>query len=404
MTQPDLAYRGSITSRWHLVKLGELGVNESAFADGPFGSHLKTVHYRPTGARVVRLQNIGLGKFLNEDKAYVALDHYKKLERHRVEPGDIVVAALGDGARPAGRACVIPYDFGSGIVKADCFRVRLPKSIVHGEYLVLVMNSPPFLRQVADQMRGATRPRMTLGILRNCLIPLPSLEEQRRIAAILSEQLAIAERARAAASHQRDLLNATIIALVRDSLSRGSRTTVRLETCLAEVCKGIGSSWNLYPVLGATRDGLAPGKEGVGKQPERYKFVEGGTIFYNPMRILLGSIAMIDGEDAPGITSPDYVAFRCDPRVLHYRWFYYWLRSPFGERFIKGLTRGAVRERLLFNRLTAASIEVPGIEAQRAIADRMPLIRETIRRVDEQLKLTEGLPSAFLRRAFSGSM
>lgn len=84
--------------------------------------------------------------------------------------------------------------------------------------------------------------------------------------------------------------------------------------------------------------------------------------------------------------------------------FYYWLRSLYGENFIKGLTRGAVRERLLFKRLAVASVEVPGIEAQHEFAKQVRLIQEAISKTDEQIELVEKLPSAYLRRAFAGSV
>jgi type I restriction enzyme S subunit len=200
---------------------------------------------------------------------------------------------------------------------------------------------------------------------------------------------------------QRAALQNLIGALMRHSLVIGGTKLMSLSDCLVEINKGVGESWKSYPVLGATRAGLAPAKEAVGKQPQRYKLVDEGTIFYNPMRILLGSIAVIDSGDFPGITSPDYVVFKCEPDVLHHRWFYHWLRSHFGEVFIKGLTRGAVRERLLFKRLAVASIEVPSIEAQRNFAERVPSIQEAIKRTDEQIDLAEKLPAAYLRRAFS---
>lgn len=53
----------------------------------------------------------------------------------------------------------------------------------------------------------------------------------------------------------------------------------RLGDCLEEVARGVGSSWARYRVVGATRAGIAPAKEPVGKNPERYKLVEPGTIF-----------------------------------------------------------------------------------------------------------------------------
>ena len=40
-------------------------------SDGPFGSNLKSEHYAPSGVRVIRLQNIGIGVFIDDDKAFV---------------------------------------------------------------------------------------------------------------------------------------------------------------------------------------------------------------------------------------------------------------------------------------------------------------------------------------------
>ena len=88
---------------------------------------------------------------------------------------------------------------------------------------------------------------------------------------------------------------------------RGDLQRVRLGDALIEVSTGVGTEWKRYRVIGATRNGAAPAKEKVGKSPDRYKLVEPGTIFYNPMRILIGSIAMLDEGQEPGITSPDYV-------------------------------------------------------------------------------------------------
>lgn len=66
---------------------------------------------------------------------------------------------------------------------------------------------------------------------------------------------------------------------------------VRLANALIEVTHGVGERWTQFPVLGATREGIALARESVGKAPGRY-FVEPNTIFYNPMRILIGSSAL----------------------------------------------------------------------------------------------------------------
>src|SRR5262245_6005410 len=74
-----------------------------SITDGPFGSNLKTEHYTESGPRVIRLQNIGDGKFIDE-QAHISESHFRKLVKHEVRTGDIVVAMLGETLP---RACMI---------------------------------------------------------------------------------------------------------------------------------------------------------------------------------------------------------------------------------------------------------------------------------------------------------
>ena len=179
-----------------------------------------------------------------------------------------------------------------------------------------------------------------------------------------------------------------------------STRTIPLSEALIEVSSGVGPAWTRYRVLGATRAGLALAKEPVGKAPERYKLVEPGTIFYNPMRILIGSIAMLDDGEEPGITSPDYVVVRTRPGVLHHRWFYHWLRSEQGAEMIRSLARGAVRERLLFKRLARGSITIPDWDSQVRAADKLAIIQKARAVAAAQLEAAKALPAAYLREVF----
>jgi type I restriction enzyme S subunit len=169
---------------------------------------------------------------------------------------------------------------------------------------------------------------------------------------------------------------------------------------LTEVTAGVGENWRKYPLIGVTRTGLAPAKERIGKSPERYKLVTPGTIFYNPMRILLGSIAMVDDGEKAGITSPDYVVFKTVERCLHPVWFYFWLRSISGGAFIKTLARGAVRERMLFGRLAGAELEVPAWDVQVRVADQLRAVRRTRPLLETQFEAVNSLVAARLREIF----
>lgn len=178
---------------------------------------------------------------------------------------------------------------------------------------------------------------------------------------------------------------------------------IPLSACLVEVSTGVGPTWAQYRLLGATRAGLAGGKEAIGKAPERYKLVLPGSIFYNPMRILLGSIAFLDEGDAPGITSPDYVVFEARKGVLHPRFFYHWLRSVEGDAFIRSLARGAVRERLLFRRLVSDSLDFPPWDVQKKTADQLAVVERARAAAEVRLEAAHRLSAAHLRVAFDST-
>jgi type I restriction enzyme S subunit len=315
--------------------------------------------------------------------------------RYLVNPGDVLVGMDGEFK---------PYEWAGPTALLNQRICRLVPSVdmLDKDFLRYAIEAP--LQKIEGDTAFTTVKHLSSRDILDIDIPLPPVSRQKRIAEILNEQMVAVEQAHAAAETQQAELNRYVLGLLRDSLSNGECKTIRLTDCLTEINKGIGTDWATYPVLGATRGGIAPAKERVGKVPERYKLVERGTIFYNPMRILLGSIAVIDDGDKPGITSPDYVVFKPDFAVLNYRWLYYWLRSRFGEQFIKSLTRGAVRERMLFRRLSEASIEIPSIDAQSRVACRLPFVRIAREKINERMEEIAKLHLAFLRRAFSGAL
>lgn len=279
----------------------------------------------------------------------------------------------------------------------------LPKPETDREFLAWMLRRKETVEFAMQGKTGSRMPRADMDELMKMEVPFVPHNEQVRIAGRLREQMAAVERARAAVQAQLDAAQSLIQSLLRESLKAG-RQTWRIPECLQEVTEGIGERWSEFPVLGATRAGLAPAKEGVGKNPGRYKPVTPGTVFYNPMRILLGSIAIVDEEDKPGITSPDYVVVRGIEGRLHSTWFYYWFRSQAGAAFILSLTRGAVRERLLFKRLAKAQITIPSWETQLRVVEELRQVRKLRQSLETRLAEIELLPAALLRQAFSGKV
>jgi type I restriction enzyme S subunit len=274
--------------------------------------------------------------------------------------------------------------------------IRGKEGICDNDYLCYALNWADYSKAVA----GSTRLKLPQNTMHLLEIPAPEIGLQRSIASHLKAQLAAVEEARSAAQAQLAELTSLANAIIRQSVEQHDTSPESLGEVLDEVKAGIGPTWADYPVLGATRAGLALAKEPVGKQPQRYKPVFSGTVFYNPMRILIGSIALVDEDDTPGITSPDYVALRGKLGRVDSRWFYFWLRSPYGERCIASLARGAVRERMLFNRLAEGKIALPPYDVQVVASQALAELKPMRSAIETQLKEINQLPGKILAKAF----
>ena len=182
---PEVGDLPTLPEAWTWASVDQCSLDDASVTDGPFGSNLKSAHYQESGPRVIRLQSIGDGVFLDA-RAHISESHFRALAKHSVEAGDVIIAMLGE-VLP--RACMAPSDIAPAIVKADCARVRLNPDVVSAGLLVSQLNSKPVRDIVARYVKGIGRPRVNLGHIRRIPVALAPLEEQSEIVAVLGDAI-----------------------------------------------------------------------------------------------------------------------------------------------------------------------------------------------------------------------
>lgn len=161
---------------WLSTAIGDIAIHIS---DGPFGSNLKSDDYTEAGARVVRLENIGHLAFHGDKKTYVSMEKYQFLQKHTLQPGDLLFSSFVDEEV---RVCEFPAGLMTpAINKADCFCVRLDAGQVHPQFVMMRLASRSTYETLKDSVHGATRPRINLKQLRALQIQLPGRQEQDEI-------------------------------------------------------------------------------------------------------------------------------------------------------------------------------------------------------------------------------
>lgn len=148
----------------------------SKYSDGPFGSNLKSDHYASSGVRVIRLQNIGAGMLIDDDRAYIPEDHFASISKHECRPGDVLIGTMGD---PNLRACIQPQDLPLALNKADCVQFRPNPNECTAEYVCWLLNDPSTLAMAGGMVAGQTRARISMGRLGELEIPVPPVDLQQ---------------------------------------------------------------------------------------------------------------------------------------------------------------------------------------------------------------------------------
>lgn len=177
---------GLVPQDWEIIKFKELADDKVKWSltGGPFGSDLKSEHYTEEGVRVIQLQNLGDGVFIQKGFVYTSNEKADSLLACNIFPDEIILAKMGD---PVTRACIIPkhlnnrYLMGSDGIRLVPDEIEFDKLFVK-EYI----NFSIFRTLAMRHSTGSTRQRIGLTDLKKLPFIKPQLKEQQRIASILS--------------------------------------------------------------------------------------------------------------------------------------------------------------------------------------------------------------------------
>jgi len=171
---------------WQTLEFAELADNSIPWSitGGPFGSSLKTSDYVDEGVRIIQLQNIGDGVFHDDYAIFTTPQKADELISCNIYPGDIILSKMGD---PVARACLVPPGADRYLMASDGIRLAVDPTRFDSRFVHGFLNSSSFRRKATEAAIGSTRQRIGLKDLKRLPVLAPTLDEQRAIAAVLSD-------------------------------------------------------------------------------------------------------------------------------------------------------------------------------------------------------------------------
>ncbi|NLP22736.1 MAG: restriction endonuclease subunit S [Erysipelotrichaceae bacterium] len=136
-------------------------------------------------------------------------------------------------------------------------------------------------------------------------------------------------------------------------------------------------------------------KDVTSNNKSNYKIVPKGYFAYNPSRINVGSIDWLRNEDKV-LVSPLYNVFYVSEE-LNKQYLYYYLKSDIARQQIKFYATGSVRDNLKLSALYEFRLNIPSIEKQKSIINKLNKIVSLIELKQKQLtKLDELVKARFV--------
>lgn len=238
--------------------------------------------------------------------------------------------------------------------------------------------------------------------LKKELVPLPPLDEQKKISRVLSEWDNAIEKTDAlitAKEKQFEWLTSNLI-------NRAGHKRTAASGLMTEVSKRNKNS-TIERVLSVTNhSGFVLPEEQFERRVasanvSNYKVVEQGQYAYNPSRINVGSIARLD-DWKNGILSPMYIVFKLDTKKVCSDYFLHWLNSSEARQRIKNSAQGSVRETVSFKDLGAIDIPLPAIDVQKDVTYKLNLAQKEISLLKKTLEQYRSQKRGLMQKLLTG--
>ena len=361
---------------------------------------------------VIRAGSIQESLLLHEGQIWVPARKIKSSQKIRTD--DIVMCTSSGSSDLVGKCARSTEDF-EGSFGAFCAGIRAHQEKASPSYLYHFLCSPVF-KVWTRASSGANIKNIRVSELAEFQVPLPSLPEQKRIAAILDKAYAIRRKRRQAIQLADDFLRAVFLDMFGDPVTnpKGWKTA-----CLEELVKVVS--------------GATPSKSNdaywVGEfpwvSPKDMKSVEIGSsidhvnqvVFEreNLKKLPVGSVlivvrGMILAHTVPvGITTTevainqDIKAFVSSGRVLP-EFLLWFLLSQHANLLSKVTTAAHGTKRFDMVDLLGLPVFVPDIGAQRKFVSIVGSYKETLAELDWSHKNALQIFNSLSQKAFSGQL
>ncbi|OOE92360.1 restriction endonuclease subunit S [Salinivibrio sp. AR647] len=338
-----------------------------------------------------------------------AEDHEQISKRSAVDDGDILYAMIGTIGNPV----IVQGDRDFSIKNVALF--KFSKSQAFNRYFYHLLGSSLVTQQFEKNARGGTQKFVSLGNIRALQIPLPPLEEQKRIAAILDKADAIRQKRKQAIDLADEFLRSVFLDMFGDPVTNPKGWETK---SLKEVSEHINDcphstpKWTDAGVICLRTSNLTKGgwnwedtryvsDETYNERTKRGKLEQGDIILSREGTV---GIAALVPESVEMCMGQRLVQVRANREFVLPEYLLYLLLFELEPKRITRLMAGSTSKHINVRDLKQLKILLPSIDLQKKFVEIMNKSKETTSSM--VLFSSESVNSslALSQKAFSGQL
>ena len=176
---------GEVPEGWNIFTIQELKEMDTIYElqDGNHGElYPNKKHFSTVGKPFLTANSIRNGKVYYNEAPKLPEEFYKRLRIGFAKPGDVLFTHNAT----VGRVAILPEEAGNCIIGTSVTYYRLNTNKINREYFAYALASPFFKRQLNSIMFQTTRTQVPITKQAKLRLVVPPLEEQQKIASILS--------------------------------------------------------------------------------------------------------------------------------------------------------------------------------------------------------------------------
>jgi len=375
--------------------------------------------YSNRGMLFVTSENVRDGFLDVREPKYLPLAFHEKLKRTKLQKHDILINLVGASI---GRSCQLLQDLGEANVNQAVAVFRV-KGEICSEFIACCFQAPTTINRILEMQVDAARPNVSLSDLRQFLIPLPPLPEQRAIATALSDVDALLGGLDRLIAKKRDLKQAAMQQLLTGQTRLPGFTGEWEVKTMSEVCwfqEGPGVRNTQFTASGVkllngtnifrgvlnleTTSRFISEKEAHGAYAH-FLADEGDIVLASSgitIERLHEKVAFVSARDLPFCMNTSTIRFKPSAGILDPKFLFQFLTSDAFKRPIGGQATGSAQLNFGPSHVAKINISTPPLPEQTAIAAVLTDMDAELAVLEQRLAKTRDLKQGMMQELLTG--